>query len=294
MTSPLPSSAASPAASTPRRTARARALVVPLVVLLAVVLLAGCSDDADDEPAAAPRTPRSAPPPPAPPKNDACYRIGFEGATRPATASDPVPCAGPHTSRTFFVGRLDTVADGHLVAVDSAKVTQQLSRECPRRLTGYLGGDQETQRLSRFEAVWFTPTLAQAERGAAWYRCDVVALAGNDKLLRLPKQVRGFLDRDDALDRYGTCGTAAPDKPAFQRVACQLEHTWRAAATVDLPKGAKYGGKKAGDAADAACRDVAAEASGDALEFTWSFEWPSRQAFADGQRWGTCWLPDKG
>lgn len=282
-----------------RRSLRPAPVLVALTVLC--LLLSACSDgggdgkDAEREPAAsatpsAAATPSRATPPP-PPRAGACYRLTYTAATRTASDARPVACRQEHSAVTMFVGRLANVSDGHLLAVDSEQVAQRLSARCPKQLERFLGGDREARRLSRFTAVWFTPTLEQAQQGADWFRCDLVALAGRDRLLPLPREAKGALDRDGTLDRYGTCGTAAPGSAKFVRVACARPHAWRAVSTIDLPEGARYLAKDATESADGQCRDVAADASDFALRFSWSFEWPDRKSWREGQRWGTCWLP---
>jgi hypothetical protein len=140
--------------------------------------------------------------------------------------------------------------------------------------------------------VWFSPSLDDSDRGALWFRCDLVALAGNDQLAPLPRSTRNLLSADGALDRFGTCGTTAPGAAKFERVICSAPHTWRARATVDLPAHARYLGKAAGAAADSACHDVDARLAADVLKLRWSFEWPTREQWDAGQRYGICWTPD--
>ena len=265
-----------------------------LVALAAAVALglAGCSGD--DHPA--PRASSSAPsataqPPPAPPRN-ACYDLDFAEAVEPTNAAEPVACTGRHTARTILVGRIRPVVDGHLLAVDSDTVQEQIARRCRARLADHIGGDLETFRLSRLTTVWFSPSLAESERGSLWFRCDLVALAGHDRLAPLPRRTKGLLATDGILDRFGTCGTAAPASSRFARVICSARHTWRARATIALPRHARYLGKAAGSAADAACRDIDARLAADILRLRWSFEWPTREQWGAGQRYGLCWTPD--
>jgi hypothetical protein len=185
--------------------------------------------------------------------------------------------------------------DGHSVAVDSATVQRQLATTCPRRLAALLGGTEKDRRLSRFNVVWFSPTLRQSDLGADWFRCDLVAFAGADTLLPLPRGgLRGVLDRQGALDTYGLCGTAAFGDPAFERVICGRPHAWRAIDTIDLPGGRRYpGAAKLRDAGDAACTERARNEAADPLKFTSGWEWPTRAQWASGQRYGFCWVPDR-
>ena len=127
-------------------------------------------------PAVVPRAPRA----------KACYRLTAAQLTKPTNASTPVPCASRHTAQTIYVGSLDTVVDGHSVAVDSATVQKQLSTTCPRKLAAYVGGRPRARDLSRFNVVWYSPTLEQSDQGADWFRCDVIAFAAQDQLASLP------------------------------------------------------------------------------------------------------------
>ena len=200
----------------------------------------------------------------------ACYRLGFDEATAPTTDSPPVSCRTRHTARTYHVGRLDTVVDGHLLAVDSRLAQRQVERACPRELADYLGGSAETRALSRLEAVWFSPTIEQSDDGASWFRCDAVALAESGKLAPLPRRLRGILDRSDALDEVGLCGTAAPGERGFERVICSRRHRWRAMSTIGIPGGDTYPGVAAvREAGESQCRDRVRRATGSPERFSY-------------------------
>ncbi|GAB3657860.1 hypothetical protein GCM10027596_13510 [Nocardioides korecus] len=289
-----------------RRTGRGEArpvraaLLVPVVVALGV-LTAACSGG---EPAAGPTSRTGSPSPsatsaaptpstpPAPaPQVGSCHRLDVRSATAATDPAAAVPCRGPHTSVTVRVGRLPADADGHLLAVDSARLADRLQRTCPPTAPAVVGGDVTARRLTVLRTVWFTPTVAQAEAGADWFRCDVVALLAPGRLAPLPASVRGLLGSPAARARFGTCGTTAPDARGFQRLACSQRHAWQAVAVVDLPGGTRFLDRAAGDAADARCRAVASDRAGGALRFSWAFEWPQRAAWDAGQRYGWCWVP---
>jgi putative regulator of septum formation len=277
------------ATSSTRRTTRTRAVALLLAALVGTV--AGCSSD---QPEAKPTTtaPTAAPTAaPAPPPH-ACYTLDFAQALKPTSTAAPVPCTSPHTTTTIRVGTIRPVVDGHLLAVDSDTVQQQIASRCRAAFAKHVGGDEETRRLSRLTVVWFSPSLTESDRGALWFRCDLVALEGHDQLVTLPRSTRSLLSADDALDRFGTCGTASPASPRFERVICSQPHSWRARATVALPAGAAYLGKAAGAAADSTCRDTEARLAADILTLRWSFEWPTREQWDAGQRYGYCWTPD--
>ena len=265
------------------------------LLVLVVVTLGGCSSgDPQASPDSSPSpsvSASSAPPPPPAPKVGECHALSVPEATDPVDPTPPVQCRRPHTSVTVKVGKLQLLVDGHQLAVDSRTVRKQIADACPDNPGPFVGGDQTTQRLSRFEVVWFSPSLEQADAGATWYRCDVVALQSEGKLLPLPPRLKGVLDQEGALDRYGTCGSAAPDSNGFKRVVCSEKHAWRAVDVADLPADTVYLAPDAADQGDSACEDVAAERANGSLKYTWSFEWPTRGQWQAGQRYGYCWVP---
>ena len=103
--------------------------------LLALAVLSGCGGS--DEPAA----PATTPPPPVAsavprPAASGCHTLTHDQAlasTEPA-GDTSVPCDMSHTAQTYAVGALDTLASGHLLAVDSDRVRAQLATRCPAAL----------------------------------------------------------------------------------------------------------------------------------------------------------------
>ena len=285
-------------------------------LLTTALLLSGCT--AADEPAAGPSpsasapaastdptpspTPSPSPSPSArvkarlvPPRNGACYRLTFAQATKPANRNRPVTCSKRHNAQTVLVGRLDTSVDGRAVAVGSPHVQRQLQRRCPRELAARLGGTAQSRNLSRFEVVWFTPTVGESDLGATWFRCVAIALAATETLAVLPppERLRGILGRGTGRSAYGLCGSAAPGDPDFERVICSRDHRWRAIATIPLRGGPAYPGEPSvRRAGDTPCTDRARALAGDPLRFDYGWEWPTRQQWRAGQRFGYCWVPD--
>ncbi|WP_244929137.1 septum formation family protein [Nocardioides sp. W7] len=266
-----------------------------LIAAAAAALLAGCAGDGQS-PAGPPPSPTPAVLPTATeaplPPDGACYRLRYAEALAPTNDREPVDCAGRHLSQTFAVGRLDTVVDGHLLAVDSVRVREQVARRCPAALGDFLGGSEEDRRLSMLRAVWFTPTVEASDSGAGWYRCDVIALAGAERLAPVTGTLADVLGRAEGRDRWGMCGTAAPDAPDFARVACSAEHSWRAVSVVDLPPGAYPGAADVREAGQAPCEDAGRDAADDPLDYRWGYEWPTAEQWQAGQTYGRCWAPD--
>ncbi|MCW2794363.1 MAG: hypothetical protein JWO76_3461 [Nocardioides sp.] len=274
--------------------------LLPAVLLLALApALAGCSG-ADDTPETGPSPSATTPPAPTPtaavaaprPHERACYRLDFDAAVAPTNETKPSDCGAEHTSMTYAVGTLDTVVDGHLVAVDSQRVQDQVARTCPDRLTDFLGGTPDDLHLTMLRAVWFTPTVEESDAGADWYRCDVIALASDGELAPLTGRLAGVLGRPAARSPYGMCGTAEPGDPDFNRVICSSDHSWRAIRTVDFARPAYPGEGAARAAGQQPCEDAAREQASDTLNFRWGYEWPTRKQWDAGQTYGLCWIPD--
>jgi hypothetical protein len=267
-----------------------------LIVLMALAGLSAC-DSAAPEPEAEPSPTQTTsstvlPAPTAPrPHVGRCYAFTYDDAVASTTDVKPTSCKHDHTAVTYYVGTVDAVVDGHLLAIDSRRVREEIATRCPQRLARYLGGSKEDQRLSMFRAVWFSPTIEQSDDGQDWYRCDVIALARDEELAPLGRHLDGVLEGEGAADRYGMCGTSDPEKKSFQRVICSADHAWRAIATVDA-KGRHYpGARRLRADGKSACEDPARAVAPDPLTVTWSYEPPTREQWGAGQHYGICWVP---
>jgi len=283
------------------RQVRRRTLRAAAALLLAAVLgpgLAACQLGGDDgssrsddpSKSATSAKPASSPATRAPrPKPSTCYRLTWDDAIAPTTDAAKVSCSKGHTARTFYVGTIDAVVHGHLLAVDSRRVREQVATECPRRLAKYLGGTPRDLRITMLRTVWFSPTIAESDEGQDWFRCDVIALAGNQRLSVLHGSVKGVLSDDG--DDYGMCGTDDPSSKDFERIICSRRHSWRAIATIDSSADKYPGvGKLRGDG-KAECEDPARQVADDPLKVTWSYEPPTKDQWLAGQHYGICWVP---
>ncbi|GAB3021897.1 hypothetical protein GCM10011376_20910 [Nocardioides flavus (ex Wang et al. 2016)] len=266
-----------------------------LASLAATVVLTGCTSSAPDpdpsteqsasSPAPAPT--ETTPPAPGPtPEVGECHALTFRQALAVVGRTAPVPCRRRHTAQTYAVGTLDlTTKSGFTRRVDSSAAQRQMRTTCTARLPRHLGTTPRELRLSMVRAVWFTPSPARAEAGADWFRCDVVAVGSPRQLLSLPRRTKGWA-------APAMCATSAPGTKGFDRVACSRPHAWRAVATVDIPGRRLPRAAVVADRMDPVCRDAAADAAEDPLDFSWSQESPTRQQWAAGQRYGICWVPD--
>lgn len=247
-------------------------------------------------PSAEPTSPPAPTPTPADlpptPQEGACYRLSYADAVAPTTSRRAVPCDREHTSVTIAVGALDTVVGGHLATVDSGRVRDQVAVACPDRFAAHVGGTLEQRRLTQLRPVGFTPTVEQSDRGASWFRCDVVAVARGTELAPLGPGLEGTLDTEAGRDRYGLCANAGPGTASFRTVICSEAHAWRAVRTVTF-SGERYPGTAVVRGAGAGpCRAAGRVAAGGALDFEWGYEWPTAERWREGRTYGICWVPD--
>ena len=271
------------------------------LLLVAVTALASCTSD-DKEPAAETSTSPSptpvatpAPPPPAPVLG-ACYRLSYDEAIAPTNDDIPVSCDKGHTTQTFAVGQLDLVSNGHLLAVDSDEVRGQVAQRCSGQLAPYVGATDEQLRLSLLRPVWFTPTIEESDAGAAWYRCDVIAVTGDKRLAKFDHNLSKALKAPEGRTEFAMCGTAQPGTAAFGQVLCREDHTWKAISVLDLAENAENGrypgDQVVRDAGQDPCADAARAIASDALDYEWGYEWPTKDQWQAGQTYGRCWSPD--
>lgn len=266
-------------------------------LIAGLLVTSGCSgaDDPGQDGTPTKESPTSVPTvlpePPAAPEAGACYRLTAEGAAEATTDVPARDCQKPHTALTVAVDQVQALSGGHLLAIDSARVQDAVAKTCATRTGAFVGGSEEQRRLSILTPVWFTPTLAESDAGADWYRCDVVAAIGNGKLAPLSPDVEGALGTPEGRDRYGICATAAPGSKSSARVPCTAKHSWRAIATYDLPDGPWPNREKAEPAAETPCQDAALDLADSALDYEWGFDWPSKTEWTAGKRYGLCWAP---
>ena len=126
------------------------------------------------------------------------------------------------------------MSNGHLLAVDSEAVRKQVARRCPTQLGAYVGATEEQLRLSMLRPVWFTPTIEQSDAGAAWYRCDVIAVSGDQQVAKIDHNIFEALKKPEGRAEFAMCGTAQPGTAAFSRVLCREDHSWKAISVLDL------------------------------------------------------------
>lgn len=243
---------------------------------VAALLLGACTDGS--EPGSLvmgdPATP-SAPPPPDPlagaPAPRSCFNLSGSQTQALTNASTPVDCYSRHTTLTYYVG---------LFPADSlAPIRSVARRGCRRNVRTQLDLTPQQLRSSVLDLVWFQPSTTQWSAGARWYRCDLLARnPSGDSLKRLPDGSSPFTD--GIPDNLFRC-IRDNDGSAVQ-VTCDRPHDYRWAGSFPA-KGRPYpkNEETALALADGPCSRLTGTRD-------WYVTWPSRTAWAQGERQLDC------
>ena len=90
----------------------------------------------------------------------------------------------------------------------------------------------------------------------------------------------------------GCAARRSPAPTTSPRVACALPHSWVAVSTITIEGDERYPGVAAvREAGDDTCADRVRSANDFLLEYRYGWEWPTREQWRSGQRYGICWAP---
>ncbi len=283
---------------------RDRRRMTALAALGIAALLASCTGTADAPPEAAasrsvgasPSQPPTASPTPTPtreppPEEGECRGVSIAQLRTIINDEPAVPCRRPHTVVTFYVGRLPEAATRDAIAPADERVEAAADRICRSRFRDHVGGSRTRRRLSMLTPTYFLPPSEQFNAGARWVRCDVFAYATPQRLADLPRSLEDALERDRAVDRFDRCSRVSPSSPRFAHVACAEPHGWRAVAVRPVGRpGERYpDARTVQDRARARCEDPVRDYLGTQDAFSYGFEVPQPDAWAEGERSALCW-----
>lgn len=259
-----------------------RYAVPAMVSVLATLLVVGCTasesrTEAELE-AASPDLPELG----------TCRVLSIDDLPEATNTDDAVDCAEPHTAETFAVGQLPAAFDDS--AYDDEELGAFAYDTCSEAFMKFLGADESLVLRSLLSWAWFRPTEEAWEKGARWYRCDVV---GGDettgRLLPLPETAQGLM-LGTGDDRYLACvsGDSVPGAP---RVPCTEPHDWRAVTTIVVGKDKEpYPGDRLVQVVSRDfCDDSVSAWLGYPLRYTFAYTWFHEAEWIAGNRRSICW-----
>ena len=222
-----------------------------------------------------------------PPRLGSCHDLAPDDLSRPADDADPVPCSKRHTTQTFLVGTLPAFTGS---SYDDRRQGRHAYQVCSRALVRFVGGDESMVMRSRLSWAWFRASKKGWERGARWFRCDVVGGPdGATRLDELPTTTKGIFN-GRVHDEWMTCATGAA-VAGSTKVPCSEPHEWRAVTTIKLGQpGDPYPGDRL---TEVRARDYCSDSVGAWMnyppDYEFGYTWFHEAEWTAGNRRAICW-----
>lgn len=223
------------------------------------------------------------------PANGLCRDLTPEDVAQPANATKAVPCTEKHTAETFAVGELPAEFDS--AEYDDRDLGLFAYRTCSREYATFLGADESLVLRTTLSWAWFRPSEAAWEKGARWYRCDVIG--GNatttESYQPLPPTARGLL-AGRPQDKWLSCARGATVGDG-EKVPCSQAHDWRAVTTVKIgePEDPYPGDRVMESRTRAFCSKSVQAWLNYPAEFEYGFTFFHQAEWAAGLRRSVCW-----
>lgn len=249
------------------------------VVLLAVVVLAGACAETQRKDTEADRL--------TPPRVGACRDLSADDLDRPTNSSKVVPCTSRHTAETFAVGTLPASTGS---AYRDRRHGTFVFDTCAKALRDFLGVDESLAMRVRLTWAWFRPSERGWERGARWYRCDVVGGPRDaEELAALPDTTKAMFASAQP-DEWLAC---ARGKTVIgsTKVSCAEAHDWRAVTTVKVGQPADpYPGDRIVEVRSRdRCRDWLGAWLHYPADYEYGYTWFHEAEWSTGNRRSICW-----
>lgn len=253
---------------------------LPLVVLGAVVLslVVGCSAPLRRETTADRTTP---------PRLGACYQLTPKDTDQPSNDSPPVPCSKPHTAQTFAIGTLPASTGS---SWSSPGHGRWIYPTCERAFGRFLSVDESMALRAQLSWAWFRPSQRGWDKGARWYRCDVVGgPATATSFATLPTTAKGLF-RARPPEQWLTCAQG-PAVLGSKKVPCSQPHDWRAVTTIKLggPTDAYPGDRLVQVRSRDYCSDSVGAWMNYPVGYEFGYTWFHAAEWKAGNRRSVCW-----
>lgn len=222
-----------------------------------------------------------------PPQLEACRVLAPKDLTAPSNHSPVVDCAQPHTSQTFATGPLPSSSG---TEYDDSGHGRFVYDTCQKAFGEFLGADDSLVLRTQLSWSWFRPSKKGWDRGARWYRCDVIGGPAEATELRdLPPDAKGLFS-DDRPDAWLTCARGDTAEQG-NKVPCSTEHDWRAVTTIKLAEpDSPYPGDRIVEVRSRDyCRDSVRGWLGYPPDFDFGYTWFHQDRWDAGNRRAICW-----
>ena len=260
-----------------------RARVVVTTVLTALVLsLSACGDNDKDVDTTQVDSVEA-------PEQGACRNLTPKDVALPSNASKVVDCSKEHTAETFAVGDLpEDLAD---VDYDAPELGAFAYQTCSVKFQEFLGADESTVMRTIVSWAWFRPSEKAWDKGARWYRCDVVGGGENSKTYAdLPPTAGGLLATSPLDDHWMVC-VNGPTVQGAPKVPCSDKHNWRAVTTIKVggPDDPYPGDHVVEVTTQNYCKESVGGWLGYPPEYDYGYTWFHEGEWKAGNRRSVCW-----
>jgi len=222
------------------------------------------------------------------PELGACRVLTPEDVAQPSNATKTVDCAERHTAETYAVGQLPETFDD--ADYDDDAVGEFAYKTCSTKFQKFLGADESLVMRTVVSWAWFRPSEEAWDKGARWYRCDIVGGGEqSEEYADLPKTAQGLL-QGRPKDEWMVC-VAGPSVSGAPKIPCSEKHDWRAVTTIKVGEpGEEYPGDRL---VEVTTRDFCSDSVGAWLNYPIDYEfgytWFHEAEWEAGNRRSVCW-----
>ncbi len=223
------------------------------------------------------------------PELGACRVLTPEDVEESSNASEIVDCKDDHTAETFAVGTFPKTLTKNADADDPA-LGAHIFETCGKRFEAFLGGEESSVMRSTLTWAWFRPSDEAWDKGARWYRCDVVGGGEQSKkFVALPKSARGLLLGRPG-DQWMIC-VDGPEVAGAVKIPCSQPHTWRAVTTIKLgePKDPYPGDRLVEVRTRDFCSDSVGAWMNYPIDYDFGYTYFHEAEWKTGNRRSICW-----
>ncbi|KQY54605.1 MULTISPECIES: septum formation family protein [unclassified Nocardioides] len=257
--------------------------LLPAVALPIVLVLSGCgNDDGSDRVDPAQLDAVEAP------ELGACRDLEPGDVEKSSNATKTVDCAETHTAETYAVGPLPATYDE--ADYDDDGLAQFAYERCSGQFEKFLGADESLVMRTVVSWAWFRPSEKAWDKGARWYRCDLVGGGEQSKeYVDLPETAKGLLTGRPE-DKWMVCAEG-PTVVGEVKVPCSEKHNWRAVTTIKVgTDDESYPGDRL---VEVKTRDFCSDSVGAwmnyPVDYEYAYTWFHKAEWDAGNRRSICW-----
>ncbi|MEZ0579903.1 septum formation family protein [Nocardioides sp. MH1] len=213
-----------------------------------------------------------------PPTVGSCHALSWKQYMARTEAAPAVDCSARHTSLTVRVTQLETAP----TSWDDVYADEYVP--CLKDAVQATGGSAAKYQMTAYGVTFYRPTAAQIDAGAAWLRCDIVLIGGDEALAPVPQDTVIGGARPSADVRKCREGKRAD----YRLTVCTRPHKYVAYTTARMRNRSYPGEKAAKRFAARRCNDLIGGGG------VFLYEWvTSRYSWRAGLRNAVCLPEDK-